>query len=255
MTHIHMNSHISSPSSQFSQFSQFSFSSVFSSSFLSWKKYLEPEMKKDYFLTLQQFLSDEKKMGKIIYPEEKNIFNAFSSLHFDDIKVVILGQDPYHGENQAHGLSFSVPKSQKKIPPSLKNIFKELASEYSDEKMMNRRENGDLSSWAAQGVFLLNATLTVEAGKAGSHQKKGWEIFTDTIISLLSEKKEKIIFLLWGSFAQTKTSLIDTKKHYVLTAPHPSPLSAYRGFFGCNHFLQTNKILKKMGKKEIEWWK
>ena len=219
-----------------------------------WKKYLSDEMEKKYFQDLQTFLVHQKNLQKIIYPDEKNIFNAFHCTPFENVKVVILGQDPYHGENQAHGLSFSVPAGVK-IPPSLRNIFTELANEYSEKKLHKRFLSGDLSSWAHQGVFLLNATLTVEAGKAESHQNNGWEIFTDSVISLLSEKKEKIIFLLWGAYAQKKSKIINSQKHIILQAPHPSPLSAYRGFFGCNHFKQVNIELKKMGKKEIDWMK
>lgn len=219
------------------------------SSDLSWEEFLTEESKKEYYTTLQHFVSQERKKT-IVYPSEKNIFSAFNLTPFDTIKVVILGQDPYHGENQAHGLSFSVPKSQKKIPPSLNNIFKELETEFSGSQKV---EHGNLEQWSTQGVFLLNATLTVEAQKAGSHQNKGWEIFTDTVIKKISNEKENIVFLLWGNFAQQKATLIDPEKHYILKAPHPSPLSAYRGFFGCQHFSKTNTFLKEKNLKEIEW--
>ena len=220
----------------------------------SWEAFLQQESEKQYFRILSQFLETEYKT-KIIYPKAENIFSAFNFTPFNSIKAVIIGQDPYHGENQAHGLSFSVPVSQKKIPPSLKNIFHEIDSEYPKNKniIKNNNRTGNLEYLAKQGVFLLNATLTVEAKKAGSHQKKGWEIFTDTVISHISEKHENIIFILWGNFAQKKQILIDTKKHYIISAPHPSPLSAYRGFFGSNCFRQTNDILKQCGIGEINW--
>jgi uracil-DNA glycosylase len=179
------------------------------------------------------------------------IFNAFAHTPFDKVKVVIIGQDPYHGANQAHGLSFSVQKGVQ-IPPSLQNIFKELKAEYKDFQIP---KNGDLSSWADQGVLLLNATLTVEASKAGSHQNQGWEIFTDRVIQILSEKRTGIVFLLWGKFAQAKAGLIDHNKHHILTAAHPSPFSAYNGFFDCNHFILTNEYLEKDEGKGIDWCK
>lgn len=218
-----------------------------------WKSFLETEKNKPYFQKLEDFLLREKQANKTIYPDSKNIFSVFNYTPFKNIKVVIIGQDPYHGENQAHGLSFSVPESQEKIPPSLKNIFKEIVQEFPEKNIIP--ENGNLEYLAKQGVFLLNATLTVEAHKAGSHQKKGWELFTDTVIKTISEKHENIVFLLWGSFAHKKAELIDETKHCVLKSPHPSPLSAYRGFFGCNHFLQTNDYLRKNNKSEIDWLK
>ncbi len=221
----------------------------------SWKNFLENEFQKSYFQELQNFLETEISEKKVIYPAPENIFSAFEHTPLEKVKVVILGQDPYHGENQAHGLSFSIPKTQKKIPPSLKNIFKEIQVEFSEKFPENSPlpENGNLERWADQGVFLLNATLTVEAGKAGSHQKKGWEIFTDQVIREISEKRENIIFLLWGSFAQKKSVLIDEKKHCIFSAPHPSPLSSYRGFFGCEHFKKTNIFLEKKNIGEITW--
>ncbi|MEE2700123.1 MAG: uracil-DNA glycosylase [Bacteroidota bacterium] len=213
----------------------------------SWKIVLSNEFNKDYFLKLKQFLVQEKQENSI-YPKGDEIFNAFNFTSFEKVKVVILGQDPYHGKGQAHGLSFSVPDNIKP-PPSLKNIFKELAS----DMQIPISETGNLSSWAKQGVLLLNTTLTVRARQAGSHQSKGWENFTDAVISKISAKKERVVFLLWGRFAQNKTTLIDENKHHILTAPHPSPFSAYNGFFGCKHFSKTNVILKENGLKEIDW--
>ena len=213
----------------------------------SWKAVLSDEFNKDYFVKLKQFLLEEKKQY-CIYPKGAAIFNAFNFTPFGKIKVVILGQDPYHGNGQAHGLSFSVPNGVRK-PPSLKNIFKELA----EDLQIPIVETGNLSSWAKQGVLLLNATLTVRAKQAGSHQKKGWEEFTDAVIQKISTEKEGVIFLLWGRFAQNKAKLIDKQKHHILTSPHPSPFSAYSGFFGCKHFSKTNVILKEKGLSKIDW--
>ena len=213
----------------------------------SWKVVLLKEFNKDYFIKLKQFLLDEKKHHSI-YPKGKDIFNAFNYTSFDRVKVVILGQDPYHGMGQAHGLSFSVPDGVKQ-PPSLKNIFKEIASDLN----LPLPETGNLSPWAKQGVLLLNTTLSVRVKQAGSHQKKGWEEFTDSVIQNISQKKEGVIFLLWGRFAQDKAELIDKNKHHILTAPHPSPFSAYTGFFGCKHFSKTNALLAKQGLTEINW--
>ena len=213
----------------------------------SWKAILIEEFNKDYFKELKQFLLQEKQ-HHVIYPSGKEIFNAFNCTPFEKVKVVILGQDPYHGKGQAHGLSFSVPFGIK-TPPSLKNIFKELKADLD----IPIAESGNLNSWAKQGVLLLNATLTVRAKQASSHQNKGWENFTDAVISSLSENKEALIFLLWGRFAQNKASLIDSKKHHILTAAHPSPFSAYSGFFGCKHFSKTNEILNKNGLETIDW--
>ncbi|MBU0695853.1 MAG: uracil-DNA glycosylase [Bacteroidetes bacterium] len=215
----------------------------------SWLIHLNDEFEKDYMKSLKEFLMEEKKKGEIVYPKGEDIFKAFELTPFGEVKVVILGQDPYHGANQAHGLSFSVQKGVKQ-PPSLQNIFKELVSDIEGFKIPN---DGDLSSWAKQGVLLLNASLTVSAGKAGSHQNQGWEIFTDEVIKILSEKKENLIFILWGKFAQAKEELIDLNKHCVIKSPHPSPFSAYSGFFGSKPFSKTNEILKKLGKKEIDW--
>ncbi len=223
-----------------------------------WEEFLEEEFEKEYFKNLQKFLKTEKKEGKTIFPKEDQIFLAFHLTPFQDIKVVILGQDPYHRKNQANGLAFSVSDSQKKIPPSLKNIFKEIDQEFPEssclqKKSVLQKQNGSLQFLAQQGVFLLNSTLTVEEKKAGSHQKKGWEIFTDRVIKKISHEKENIVFLLWGNFAQKKSLLIDEKKHFILTSSHPSPLSAYRGFFGCEHFIKTNTFLLSKNFSPIEW--
>jgi len=212
-----------------------------------WKKVLIKEFSKEYFLELKKFLiKDEKKY--IVCPKGQDIFNAFNLTSFNNVKVVILGQDPYHGKEQAHGLSFSVPNHIKQ-PPSLKNIFKELSQ---DMKIPIPRR-GNLTFWAKQGVLLLNSILTVRLKEAGSHQKKGWEIFTDTVIHKLSKERNGIVFMLWGKYAQEKAKIIDNNKHLILTAPHPSPFSAYTGFFGCNHFSKTNEFLKENGKNEIDW--
>lgn len=213
----------------------------------SWKEVLAEEFEKDYMKTLKAFLEAEKDAGKVIYPAGNLIFNAFNHTPFDSVKVVIIGQDPYHGAQQAHGLSFSVQQGVA-IPPSLRNIYKELASDIPGFKIP---AHGELTKWADQGVLLLNASLTVRAGEANSHSNKGWEKFTDAAIRKLAEKREGIVFLLWGRFAQTKAAFIDTKKHHVLKAPHPSPLA--QGFIGCKHFSKTNEILKNEGKELIDW--
>jgi len=213
----------------------------------SWYNILTQEFEKSYFLSLKKFLVEEKKKYKI-FPSGSQIFHAFNKTPFDKVKVVVIGQDPYHGEGQAHGLCFSVPEGIAQ-PPSLKNIFKELHRDIG----MEIPKTGNLESWAEQGVLLINATLTVRAHQAGSHQKKGWEIFTDKVIEVLSQEKEALIFLLWGAYAQAKATLIDETKHYVLTSVHPSPLSAHRGFIGCGHFSKTNEILHFNGKEEIDW--
>jgi uracil-DNA glycosylase len=215
----------------------------------SWQQALGNEFEKPYMKTLSEFLKVEQQNGIVTYPKNSDIFNAFNHTPFNNVKVVILGQDPYHGAGQAHGLSFSVQKGIA-LPPSLKNIFKELEQEFTDFKIP---ASGDLTKWADQGVLMLNATLTVRAQQAGSHQNKGWEQFTDHVISTLSAKKENLIFLLWGNYAKQKESLIDTKKHFVLKAAHPSPFSAYNGFFGCNHFIKTNEILKDKGFGLVDW--
>lgn len=215
----------------------------------SWLKVLSAEFEKDYMKNLKKFLLEEKQQGATIYPKGSDIFNALSHTPFDKVEVVILGQDPYHGTGQAHGLSFSVQKGMV-VPPSLKNIYKELEADIPGFKTP---KHGNLTQWADEGVLLLNATLTVRAHEAGSHQGKGWEIFTDKIISTLSAQREGLVFLLWGRYAQNKASLIDEQKHTILKAAHPSPFSAYNGFFGCKHFSTTNEILVKKGKKPINW--
>lgn len=212
-----------------------------------WQEVLKEEFEKEYFIDLMNFVSYEYK-NKVVYPEAKNIFNAFNLCSFNDTKVVIIGQDPYHQPNQAHGLCFSV-LDPTPCPPSLKNIYKEIELDLGIELPTSN----DLSRWAKQGVLLINATLTVEANKAGSHQNKGWEEFTDSVINHLAKEKQGIVFLLWGSYAQKKGGFIDETKHLVLKSVHPSPLSAYRGFFGNNHFSQTNNYLISNGKKPIDW--
>lgn len=213
----------------------------------SWKTVMNDEFNKPYFIELKRFILAEKQHYKI-YPAGNKIFAAFDATPFNNVKVVLLGQDPYHGEGQAHGLCFSVPEGIKP-PPSLINIFKELESDLG----IKPSHHGNLGKWAEEGVLLLNATLTVRANMAGSHQNKGWEIFTDAVIKKLSEFRENIVFILWGAYAQAKEQIIDTGKHYVLKAPHPSPLSANRGFWGCKHFSKTNKILIDKGLKPIDW--
>lgn len=213
----------------------------------SWKAVLREEFEKPYFAKLRQFLVEEKKQHTV-YPPGPLIFNAFNTTPFNEVKVVLIGQDPYHGAGQAHGLSFSVPEGVRP-PPSLVNIFKEL---HNDLDIPIPR-SGNLTRWAEQGVLLLNATLTVRASQPGSHQNQGWETFTNAVITTLSEKKESLVFLLWGRFAQAKDVLIDTHKHFILKAPHPSPFSSHSGFFGCKHFSTTNRILREHGMKEIDW--
>lgn len=215
---------------------------------MQWKTIIEKEKSKDYFKDLKNFI-DKRYEQVVVYPPKDKIFNAFSLCKYENLKVVILGQDPYHGPNQAQGLAFSTPKEIKN-PPSMVNILKEIQA---DTRNISKCSNGDLTPWAKQGVLLINAILTVEDSKPKSHQKKGWEIFTDNIIKHINENFEDIVFLLWGAPAIAKTKLIDEKKHHILTAPHPSPLSAYRGFFGCKHFTATNKILKSIQKEEISW--
>ncbi len=214
----------------------------------SWKSFLKDEFKSPYFEELKRFLLSEKEAKRQIFPAGAQIFKAFDTTPLDRLKVVILGQDPYHGEGQAHGLSFSVPQGVG-IPPSLRNMFKELKSDLGIEIP----QTGNLEKWARQGVLLLNATLTVRANEAGSHQNRGWETFTDAVIKQISTEKENIVFILWGKYAQAKEPLIDSKKHLILMAAHPSPFSADRGFFGCKHFSTTNKYLHKKGIQEIDW--
>ncbi len=213
----------------------------------SWKAVLGEEFEQAYFLNLKAFLLEEKQKCRI-FPPGKLIFNAFDHTPFDKVKVVLLGQDPYHGPGQAHGLCFSVPGGIQK-PPSLLNIFKELQSDLGFEPP----SQGDLTKWADQGVLLLNATLTVRENQAGSHQNHGWETFTDAAIKQLSLRRSGLVFVLWGNYAMAKRSLIDTSRHFILTAVHPSPLSAHRGFFGCRHFSQINNLLRQQGVNEIDW--
>lgn len=214
----------------------------------SWKEKLLPEFQKNYMKNLKSFLKERKSAGAVIFPKGSEFFSALNATSFEEVKVVILGQDPYHGPGQAHGLSFSV-KPGVPLPPSLKNIYKELHADIG----MPIPKTGYLKPWADQGVLLLNATLSVEQGQAGSHQGKGWEEFTDEVIRQLNEHGEHIVFMLWGSYAQKKGAGIDSKKHLVLKAPHPSPLSAHRGFLGCKHFSKSNEYLKAHGKDPIDW--
>ena len=214
----------------------------------SWKDVLKEEFDKVYFQQIATFLKAEKSAGKIIYPPGPLIFNAFNKTPFTKIKVVLLGQDPYHNPGQAHGLSFSVPDGIAK-PPSLINIFKELENDLG----IAPAKNGNLEKWAVQGVLLLNASLTVRQNEPGSHSKIGWLQFTDSVISKISEQKKGIVFLLWGKFAQEKQAIIDETKHYVLKAAHPSPFSADKGFFGCRHFSKTNELLALQHQEPIDW--
>jgi len=213
----------------------------------SWKEKLADVFATDEWGRVSAFVKGEYKTQKV-YPAPKNIFTAFDLCPFDEVEVVLLGQDPYHGVGQAHGLSFSVPEGVR-IPPSLQNIYKELASDVGAEIP----ESGNLGHWAQQGVLLLNATLTVRAGQPGSHQKKGWEEFTDTVIQKLNDEREHLVFMLWGNYAKNKGEYIDREKHLVLEAAHPSPYSANAGFFGCQHFSKANEYLEKHGKKVIHW--
>ena len=215
-----------------------------------WLEFLEPEFEQPYMQSLKSFLQKEKDAGHVVYPKSADIFNALNTTRFKDIKIVIIGQDPYHGEGQAHGLSFSVPNGVR-LPPSLKNIYKEIESEYGYKMPLT----GDLTGWAEQGVLLLNATLTVQATLAGSHQKKGWEQFTDAIIRAINDRAEHVVFMLWGSYAQKKGAFIDRKKHLVLESVHPSPLSAHRGFLGNGHFKSANDYLEKHGRMPVDWQK
>lgn len=213
----------------------------------SWKKLLKEEFEKEYFLKLTEFVKNEY-ITEIVYPPGPLIFNAFNLTPFDQVKVILLGQDPYHGPNQAHGLAFSVKEGTPK-PPSLQNIFKELYSNLNIDIPLS----GDLTKWAKQGVFLLNSVLTVRKSSPGSHAKKGWEQFTDSVIKLLSDESENLVFLLWGNYARAKRLLIDEKKHLILEAPHPSPFSADRGFFGCKHFSSANDYLSEHNISIINW--
>ncbi len=212
----------------------------------SWNDILYNEIQKEYFKELEDFLEEELN-NKTVYPTHKLMFNAFNLTPFNQVKVVIIGQDPYHGKNQANGLCFSVNDGIK-IPPSLNNIFKEIKND-----LGKVYQNGNLEHWAKQGVLLLNTILTVEQSKPGSHKKKGWEIFTDYCIKELSAKKNGLIFILWGNYAKKKKEIIDTKKHFILEAAHPSPFSAHNGFFGCKHFSKTNAFLKQQNSTIISW--
>jgi uracil-DNA glycosylase len=212
-----------------------------------WLTILRPEFEKPYFTELKSFLLEEKNLYRI-YPPGNRIFAAFDYTPFSKVKVVILGQDPYHGDGQAHGLCFSVPDGIS-LPPSLINIYKELNTDLN----VPVPKSGNLEKWAKQGVLLLNATLTVRANQAGSHQRRGWENFTDEVIRQLSARHSGLVFILWGSYAQAKESLIDTSKHFILKAVHPSPLSVYRGFFGCRHFSKANELLVQAGKEPVDW--
>ncbi len=213
----------------------------------SWGAALKEEFEKPYFKALTDFVRGEYLAAKV-FPPPRYIFRAFELCTYDKVQVVLLGQDPYHGAGQAHGLCFSVPEKEA-VPPSLANIYKEIA----DDVGVNAPRHGNLEAWAQQGVLLLNATLTVRAHLAGSHQGKGWEMFTDAVIKKLSDDKEHLVFLLWGNYARKKSTLIDFEKHLVLEAAHPSPLSAHNGFFGCRHFSQTNAYLARHGKSHIQW--
>ncbi|MES9855157.1 MAG: uracil-DNA glycosylase [Sedimenticola sp.] len=213
-----------------------------------WQKALNSELNKPYIKELESFLEAEYSAHKTVYPPRSELFSAFDSTPLKKVRVVIIGQDPYHGEGQAHGLCFSV-RPGVRVPPSLRNIFKELHSDLG----ITTPAHGYLQSWAEQGVFLLNATLSVEEGRAASHQKQGWESFTDAVIQHLNDHREGLVFVLWGSHAQKKGAVIDTNRHLVLTAPHPSPLSAHRGFLGCGHFSTINNYLCNKGEKRIDW--
>ena len=219
------------------------------SSSQTWQEIIRQQQSQPYFQQINDFVEQQRRDGKVVYPPENQVFSAFDMTPFEDVRVVILGQDPYHGAQQAHGLAFSVLPGVK-IPPSLRNMYKELAD---DIEGFEAPTHGYLESWAQQGILMLNTVLTVEEGKAHSHAKCGWETFTDHIISQLNERAEPIVFLLWGAHAQKKGQAIDEKKHFVLSAPHPSPLSARRGFFGCKHFSQTNELLKSQNLPAIDW--
>lgn len=216
---------------------------------VSWSDVLGQEKEQPYFQSIMSFVAQERANGKVIYPPKEQVFNAFKATEFEKVKVVILGQDPYHGPNQAHGLCFSVQPGIKP-PPSLLNMYKELAQSVDGFEIP---QHGYLQPWAEQGVLLLNTVLTVEQGKAHSHAKIGWEQFTDKVIEVLNREREGLVFLLWGSHAKKKGQAIDRKRHHVLAAPHPSPLSAHRGFFGCNHFVQANHFLKENQQAPIDW--
>lgn len=215
-----------------------------------WATFLDSELQQPYMQKTLEYVANRRSEGISVYPPESQVFNAFNATALNDIRVVILGQDPYHGEGQAHGLCFSVQPTVKKLPPSLKNMYKELAS---DIEGFTIPTHGYLQSWAKQGVFLLNTVLTVEQGQAHSHKHLGWEQFTDRVIAFINQHCEGVVFILWGAHAQQKGKSIDSSRHYILKGPHPSPLSAHRGFFGCKHFSQANQLLIKQGKEPINW--
>jgi uracil-DNA glycosylase len=219
----------------------------------SWKEALGDEFSKPYMVKLREFLAQEKRARKVIFPKGDNIFAALDLTPLPSVKVVIIGQDPYHGANQAHGLCFSVQPGIAR-PPSLVNIFQEINDELGSGERRLDGENGCLEPWAQQGVLLLNAVLTVERGRAGSHQGRGWEPFTDRIVEILNENRSGLVFLLWGSYAQKKGAIVDRQRHCVLSAPHPSPLSAHRGFIGCGHFAQANRYLEEHGQPPVDWF-
>lgn len=219
----------------------------------SWKEALLPEFEAPYMQELRHFLQTEKLAGKVVYPPGEKIFAALDTTPLPEVKVVIIGQDPYHGPGQAHGLCFSVLPGVPN-PPSLVNVFKEINSEFPAERRRLDGRHGCLEPWARQGVLLLNAVLTVERGQAASHQGKGWETFTDAVVQVLNERRDHLVFLLWGSYAQRKGAKLDRRRHCVLSAPHPSPLSAHRGFFGCNHFSKANDYLESQGVGPIDWF-
>lgn len=213
-----------------------------------WMEQVGREFEKPYMQELREFLKTEKSLGNLVYPPNSDVFTAFNFTDFNQVKVVILGQDPYHGKGQAHGLSFSVPEGIP-VPPSLKNIYKELY----DDVDISIPQTGNLIKWAKQGVFMLNSTLTVRAGVPGSHQNKGWELFTDQVISSLSQNRNNLVFMLWGKYAQAKNTLINAHNHLILSAAHPSPFSAHTGFYGCKHFSLANEYLENNGKEGIDW--
>lgn len=219
----------------------------------SWRAVLAPEFEQPYMQHLRSFLATQKRAGKKIFPPGPEMFAALDATPLDRVKLVIIGQDPYHGPEQAHGLCFSVRRGVP-TPPSLANIFKEIMAEYPDEPRRFDGRHGCLEPWARQGVLLLNAVLSVEQGRAGSHQGRGWETFTDAIVARLNEECEHLVFLLWGSYAQKKGAKVDRQRHCVLSSPHPSPLSAHRGFFGCNHFREANAYLVQNGREPIDWF-
>lgn len=216
---------------------------------LSWSQVIGPEKEQPYFQQAMNIVRQQREAGKVIYPPQQDMFNAFRFTELGEVKVVMLGQDPYHGPGQAHGLCFSV-RPGVRVPPSLQNMYKELSSDIPGFRIPN---HGYLESWARQGVLMLNTVLTVEAGKAHSHARLGWETFTDHVIRAVNDHCQGVVFLLWGSHAQKKGAMIDPARHHVLAAPHPSPLSAHRGFFGCRHFSRTNELLAQQGKASIDW--